>query len=103
MDKNQLKDGDKDWDSCGDKDKGKGNEDAKEAFFLPVGCQLPAYFWFTTVSSFSLFSRVHATLQVTSSVCRSVGLSVGLSHFAFFAFLGYLQVGKHTFEYLVEL
>ena len=51
---------------------------------------------------------MHATLQVTLSVCRSVGLSVGRlvglsvgrSHFAFFAFLGYLQVGKHIFEYL---
>ena len=58
----------------------------------------------------NLFSRVHATLQVTLSVCRSVGLSVGRSvgwsvcrsHFAFFAFLGYLQVGKHIFEYLVS-
>ena len=45
-----------------------------------------------------VFSRVHATLQVTLSVCRSVGLS----HFAFFAFLDYLQVGKHIFEYLVN-
>ena len=52
---------------------------------------------------FCVFSRVHATLQVTLSVCRSVGLSVGRSHFAFFAFLGYLQVGKHIFEYFKEL
>ena len=57
-----------------------------------------------------IFSRVHATLQVTLSVCRSVGLSVGrsvgllvgLSHSAFFVFLGYLQVGKRIFEYLVS-
>ena len=45
-----------------------------------------------------IFSRVHTTLQVTVSVCQSVGLS----HFAFFAFLGYSKVGKHIFEYLVS-
>ena len=61
-----------------------------------------------------IFSRVHATLQVTLSVGRLVGRSVGrlvgwsvcrsvgLSHFAFFAFLGYLKVGKHIFEYFMS-
>ena len=33
------------------------------------------------------------------SVGRSVGLSVGLSHFAFFAFLGILRVKKFVFEH----
>ena len=53
-----------------------------------------------------LFSRVHLTLQVTLSVCRSVGWSVGrlvgLSHFAFLRFLGYLKVGMPILEYLVS-
>ena len=57
-------------------------------------------------SGFTFFSRVHATLQVTVSVRRLVGWSVGrlvgLSHFAIFAFLGFLKVGKHIFEYLVS-
>ena len=52
------------------------------------------------------FSRVRATLQVAMSVCRlvgwSVGRSVGLSHFAFFGFLGFSRVGKHIFECLVS-
>ena len=64
-------------------------------------------FFFFPFSS-SLFSRVHATLQVTLSVCRlvgrSVGRSVGLSVplCFFFAFLGYLKVGKHIFKCLVS-
>jgi len=33
------------------------------------------------------------------SPCQSVGPSVGLSHLAFFAFLGILRVGKFVFEH----
>ena len=36
----------------------------------------------------SFFSRVHATLQPTLSVCRLVGRSVGRWHFAFSTFTG---------------
>ena len=46
--------------------------------------------------------RLHTcmvSLRPLTSVCRSVGLSVGPSHFAFFAFLGILRVGKFVFEY----
>ena len=39
-----------------------------------------------------VFSRVHATLQDTVSVGRSVGWSVCRSHFAFFAFLSILKI-----------
>ena len=43
-------------------------------------------------------------MRLYKSLCRSVGRLVrrlvGLSHFAFFAFLGYLKVGKHIFKYL---
>ena len=41
------------------------------------------------------FCRGHATYR---SPCRSVGPSVRPSHFAFFAFLGSLRVGKFVFE-----
>ena len=45
-------------------------------------------------------------MSVRRSVGRSVGRLVGwlvfLSHFAFFAFLGFLKVGKHIFEYLMS-
>ena len=50
-----------------------------------------------------LFSRVHATLQVTMSVWRSVGRLVGLSHFSFFAFLSSLKVDKCRFKYLMSV
>ena len=36
------------------------------------------------------------------SVGPSVRPSVGPSHFAFFAFLGYLEVGKHIFKYVMS-
>ena len=54
-----------------------------------------------------LFSRVHASLQVTMSVCwsvgRLVGWSVGLSHFTFFAFLSSLRVDKCRFKYVMSV
>ena len=37
--------------------------------------------------------------RVGRSVGRSVRLSVSLSHFAFFAFLGILRIGKWVFEH----
>ena len=37
--------------------------------------------------------------SVGRSVCLSVGPSVGLSHFAFFAFLGVLRLGEFVFEH----
>ena len=42
---------------------------------------------------------MHATLQVTVSVCRSVGWLV-CPTLLFFVFLGFLKVGKHILEYL---
>ena len=43
-----------------------------------------------------------ACTRLYKSPCRSVRPSVGPSHFAFFAFLGYLEVGKHIFKYVVS-
>ena len=58
----------------------------------------------TDFSFLLLFCRGHATYKspcrsVGRSVRRSVGPSVSPSHFAFFAFLGILRVGKFVFEH----
>ena len=42
---------------------------------------------------------VAGTRPISHRVGRSVRRSVGPSHFAFFAFLGILRVGKFVFEY----
>ena len=46
-----------------------------------------------------IFSRVHATQQVTVSVCRSVGLS----RFTFFAYLSSLRVDECRFKYFMSV
>ena len=56
---------------------------------------------------FPVFSRVHATLQPTLSVCRSVGLSVTLSFFSpFYVIISHFKLFKvnssqFTFSFLV--
>ena len=48
------------------------------------------------------FFRKSYFTRLYKSPCRSVRPSVGPSHFAFFAFFGFLKVGKHIFQFFLS-
>ena len=68
------------------------------------------YYWKNTkegllsgVRFFLLFSTfLVACTRLYKTLCRSVGWSVGRSHFAFFAFLSILKIEKFISEYLIS-